>query len=76
MIYERFGSISQFVFALPGMRVLPAEVELDPELLRPPGVTERRRPGEPVPRSVRTTREGEHGTHDDSTDAAPLGQPR
>ena len=23
VIYERFGSISQFVFSLPGMRVLP-----------------------------------------------------
>ena len=35
VIYERFGSISQFVFGLPIVRILPRQVDVDPQLLRP-----------------------------------------
>ena len=35
VIYERFGSISQFVFALPVLRPLPRRFGVDPPLLRP-----------------------------------------
>lgn len=42
VIYERFGSISQVAFALPGLRILRRPVSAHPELLRPRALRSRR----------------------------------
>ena len=44
VIYERFGSISQFVFSLPVRAGAAPEVAVDPGVLRPPRVRRGLRP--------------------------------
>ncbi len=43
VVYERFGSISQFVFSLPVLRVLPRQMGVVPPLLPAPALTAARR---------------------------------